>query len=148
MIHFEGEQQFPLPKDEVAAKLSDAGFLVGCLSNVEQVVESTPDRAVWKLRPGFSFVRTTLDVTMEVVERKPGESARFRMTSKGIGASSTVEAALNFQSADSGTAVRWTADITELSGLLKMVPRGLIQSAASKVIAETWEAVGQKLRPA
>src|SRR5262245_39389340 len=43
MIHFEGEKSFALPVAEVAAKLSDAGFLVGCLADTK-VVEATPDR--------------------------------------------------------------------------------------------------------
>ena len=48
MIHYEGEKSFPRPAAEVAAKLSDAAFLVGCLTDA-RVSEATPDRAAWKL---------------------------------------------------------------------------------------------------
>jgi carbon monoxide dehydrogenase subunit G len=140
MIHFEGDRTFRKPVAEVSARLGDAAFLVGCLPDV-QVTEATPARAVWKMRPGFSFVRTTLDTTLEVVEHIPETSTRYRLTSSGIGASSAVEVALTYRAQDGGTAVHWAADITQLTGLLKVVPKGLLQSAAGKVIDETWTAV-------
>ena len=145
MIHFAGERTFPLPVAEVATKLSDASFLITCLPNVEQLISVTPDQAVWKLRPGFSFIRGTLEVTMDIVERLPGTSTKVKIFSRGIGASTTVLTDLHFETREAGSAVRWVADITEITGLLKMVPKGLIQSAAQKVIDETWEGVQAKL---
>ena len=53
----------------------------------------------------------------------------------------TVTTALTLVPTDAGTDVSWVADITALNGLLKMVPRGLIQSAAQKVIADVWQSV-------
>ena len=44
-----------------------------------------------------------------------------------------------------GTAVHWTGDLTEVTGLLKMVPKGLLQGAAQKVIDDVWAAVAAKL---
>ena len=59
MIHFEGDKSFPLPVAEVAAKLSDAGFLANCLPDA-QVTEATPDKAAWKLKPKLSFLTGSL----------------------------------------------------------------------------------------
>lgn len=146
MIHFEGDRTFPLPPAEVFAKLSDASFLVSCLKNVDQVVETGPDKAVWKLRPGFSFVRGTLEVTMDITERVPGQTVRVKLFSRGIGATTTVLANLALQPKDAGTAVHWVADVTEMTGLLKLVPKGLISSAAGKVIDETWGEIETRLR--
>jgi len=39
MIHFEGDRSFPLAPEDVAARLGNAAFLVGCLENVDEVVE-------------------------------------------------------------------------------------------------------------
>ena len=62
-----------------------------------------------------------------------------------IGASSTVEVKMTFHPQDTGTLVKWTGDIIALTGLLKLVPKGLIQSSAGKVIEETWAAVSRRL---
>ena len=58
MIHFEGVQPFALPVAEVAAKLSDAGFLANCVPDA-QVSEATPDKAVGKIKPKLSFTVTS-----------------------------------------------------------------------------------------
>ncbi len=146
MIHFEGDKSFPLPVTGVFAKLSDASFLLTCLKDVEQVIETGPDRAKWKLRPGFSFIRTTLEITMDIIERVPDASVKVKLFSKGIGASSTVISSMSFQQKEGGSAVHWVADVTELTGLLKLVPKGLISSAAGKVIEDTWAEIENKLK--
>jgi len=144
MIHFEGDKSFPLPVAEVAAKLSDVGFLVSCLPDA-QSVEATPDHATWKLRPKLSFLTGSLHAEMTATGREPGKSATFQVIAKGIGASSTVVAVLNFAEAEGGTAVHWTGELTQVTGLLKMVPKGLLQGSAQKVIEEVWTAIAARL---
>ena len=146
MIHFRGDQTFPLPLADVFAKLGDAAFLLSCLKDVEQVIEAGADQAKWKLRPGFTFIRTTLDITMDIVGRVANTSVQVKLFSKGIGASTTVMSTMTFQPTESGTAVHWIADVTELTGLLKLVPKSLISSSAGKVIDETWAEIDRKLR--
>jgi len=145
MIHFEGEERFTLPLERVRAALSDGTFLVEAQTNVHSVMESTPDRASWKLKPNFSFLSGTLDTTLQVVERTEG-ATHFEIASKSIGATSKVIAHLTFLPDEEGTRVRWTADILELKGLLKLVPRPLIQATAQKVIADVWADIGVKFR--
>jgi carbon monoxide dehydrogenase subunit G len=144
MIHFEGDKSFPLPPDQVAAKLSDAGYLAGCLPDTE-ISEATPEKAAWKLRPKLAFVTGSLHVEMTRTAHDPGKEVGFRVVAKGIGASSTVVTDLKIAAADGGTKVHWTGELTEVTGLLKMVPKGLLQGAAQKVINDVWEAVGAKL---
>jgi carbon monoxide dehydrogenase subunit G len=144
MIHFEGDRFFPLPPEVVAEKLGNAAFLVGCLNNVEHVLEATPDKAVWKLRTGFSFLSTTLEIALTVTGREPGR-ATYDAFSKGVGASSRVLAALSFQPAEGGTTVHYTADLSERTGFLKIVSAGLIQAAAKTVIEDTWKSIEARL---
>lgn len=144
MIRFEGDRQFPLAKDVVASKLSDAAFLVSCLQNVENVVEAAPDKAIWKLRTGFSFLSTSLEVTLTVTARETDRTT-FDAHSKGVGASSLVRASLSFESKDEGTAVHYEAELVERTGFLKIVSGGLIQAAAKSVIEDTWKSIEEKL---
>jgi uncharacterized protein len=145
MLHFEGEKEFRHPVADVWAKLSDARFLVKCVPGVETVVRSEPTEAVWTLRPGLSFVRGTLEITLKVVETVPDSSVNLTVTSKGIGSSSDVEAALRLTPEGDGTRVAWTADVKSLGGLLKALPQGLLKASAQKVIGDIWAAVEAKL---
>lgn len=145
MLHFEGDTDFPRPPADVFAKLSDARFLVSCIPGVEGVKKSEPAEAVCTLRPGFSFVRGTLEITMQVLEVSAPTKIRVTAHGKGIGSSNDVEGVLDLAEHEVGTRVHWTADITNLGGLLKAVPQGLLKGAAQKVIADVWESVKQKV---
>lgn len=144
MIRFEGDKVFPLPVADAAARLSDAGFLVGCLADA-QVSEATPDRAAWKLKPKLSFLSGSLDASLEAVERDPGRAVVYRVLTRAIGASSTVLTRLEFRDAGGVTSVHWVGELVEVTGLLKMVPKGLIQATAQKVIDDVWAAVSARL---
>jgi carbon monoxide dehydrogenase subunit G len=144
MTRFEGDRDFATPLPELFAKLTDVPFLVECVPDVETVRAADADRAELVLRPGFAFVRGTLDVTMRVVE-KAEPNARVQLMSKGIGSSSEVEATLALTPTEAGTRVHWAAEVKSLGGLLKMVPAGLIRGAAEKVINDAWDRVAAKL---
>ena len=148
MLRFEADRDFTQPPGDVWAKLTDARFLVSCLPDVEAVRELQPDRAALTLRPGFAFVRGSLDVVLQIVDLVAPRSARVVLQSKGIGSSADVEATLALAAQEGGapgTRVHWTAEVKALGGLLKLVPSGLIRGAAQKVIGDVWNAVEAKL---
>lgn len=145
MLQFQGEKELPLPPAELWTRMSDARFLVQCIQGVETVTVAVPERAVCTQRPGFSFARGTLELTINVAELVPSESIKLILASKGIGSSSTVEVKVNFAASETGTRLLYQAEITHLGGLLKAVPHGLIRGAAARVIADTWNGVEKKL---
>jgi carbon monoxide dehydrogenase subunit G len=145
MLRFEGDRDFPQAPAEVFARLSDVRFLVQCLPDVESVRSAEADRASLVLRPGFSFIRGTLEVSLQIVERVAPATVRVLQHSKGIGSSSEVEASLALAALESGTRVHWVAEVKSLGGLLKMLPGGLIRGAAEKVINDVWNQVAEKL---
>jgi carbon monoxide dehydrogenase subunit G len=145
MQHFEGTRDFAQPPSEVWSKLTDARFLAQCLPGVESLNQADADAAECVLRPGFSFVRGTLELSLRVTERVKDVTAHILTHAKGIGSTSTVEAALRFAPQGNGTHLQWEADIKELGGLLKAVPQGLVRASAQKVIADAWAAVEVRL---
>jgi carbon monoxide dehydrogenase subunit G len=145
MLRFEGDRDFARPPAEVWAKLTDPQFLVACIPDVQTVKAVGPDHADLVLRPGFAFVRGTLDINLKLVDPVPPSSAKVRILGKGIGSSSDVEATLVLAPAGDGTRVHWAVEIKELGGLLKMIPSGLIRGAAEKVVNDAWAGVTAKL---
>ena len=148
MVRFEGEKDFPLAPEALWVKLTDARFLVQCIPDVESVKTLEADRAEMVLRPGFSFVRGTLEATLRVLDAVAPTAARYTIANKGIGSSADVEAMVALAPEGTGTRVRWTAEVKALGGLLKLVPAGLIRGAAQKVVNDAWSAVEAKLSAA
>jgi len=145
MLRFKGEKEFPRhTPEEVWAKLSDARFLVQCIPDVHEVREQSAEKAVCLLRPGFAFIRGTLEVTLRVAEAV-APSLRLALASKGIGTTSEVEATVSLSPHETGTRVQWVAEVKSLGGLLKAVPQGLIRGAAQKVVNDAWTAVENRL---
>ena len=145
MIHFEGDKIIPLPVAEVAAKLSDAGFLANCVPDA-QVSEATPDHAAGKIKPKLSFLTGSLTLDATVTARDPGKSVAYKIDTKTMGASSTVETKLEFKDGEGGgTLIHWTGELVAVTGLLKMVPKGLLEGTAKKVIDDVWTAVAARL---
>jgi len=145
MIQFEGSRLISLPIASVSAKLSNAEFLVKSLPDSEVTV-ATPDRAAWKLRPKLSFLTGGLDAELTAISREAGKSVAFKVFSKAMGSSSTVITRLIFRENEKGeTIVDWTGELTEVTGLLKVVPKGLLQGTAQKVVEDVWTAVTERL---
>jgi carbon monoxide dehydrogenase subunit G len=148
MVRLEGDRDFPQAPADLWGKLTDARFLVQCIPDVQSVTQLEADRAALVLRPGFAFVRGTLEVTLQVADAVAPSSARVLMHSKGIGSSADVEATLSLAAQPGGapgTRVHWAAEVKSLGGLLKLVPSGLIRGAAQKVIEDVWKSVEAKL---
>src|SRR5262249_42800642 len=116
-----------------------------CVSDVESVAMSDPGKVVCTIRPGFAFVRGTLELTIQVTQAVPNSSAHLQLHTKGIGSTSDVEAELTLTPQGKGTGLHWSVDIKHLGGLLKPVPQGLVKAAAQKVIADALTAVEAKL---
>src|SRR5262245_59580583 len=145
MIRFEGDRALPLSREEAYAKLSDARFLVECVPDSTPKPEATQERAECRVRPGFAFVRGSMDLTIQVAETARPKAIRLKLTSKGIGSNSDVMAFLDLTERDAGTHLHWVAEIHQLGGLLKAVPAGLIRGAAQKVIDDLWRRVSLKI---
>jgi len=146
MLRFEGDKNLTSPLNQVWSKLSDARFLIQCVPDVHSVRQADADHASLTIRPGLAFMRGNLDVTVRVHDKVEPNSFKVDLISKGIGSSSTVEVTQTLSATDAGTHVHWVAELKELGGLLKLVPSGLIQGAAQRIIGDVWNRVEQKLK--
>lgn len=148
MLRFDGRKDFPgLAPAALFEKLSDAQFLVLCVPDVREVDRQDRESAAFTLRPGFAFIRGTLEVTLRVLEATAPGTIRLSLLSKGIGSSSEVETTLTLSALEAGTRVDWVAEVKSLGGLLKAVPHGLVRGAATKVIQDAWSAAEGRLSP-
>lgn len=146
MQAFQGERTFSLDSAQLWAKLRDAAFLASCIPDGTPHEGATHDKAVCTVQPGFSFMRGSLDITIEFVAGDEPTTLQFKLISKGIGSSSEVLSSLTIATHELGSKVNWNAEVTNLGGLLKMIPGGLIRGAANKVIEDVWTGIAAKLQ--
>jgi len=146
MLRFSGIRDFKLIREDLWAKLRDAEFLAKCIPGVAAIKSQDRDRLLCTIHPGFSFVQGSLEVSLQVADILPGQSAMVTLVSKGIGATSEIQARFDLVSRDSGTRLDWSAEIVKLGGLLKAIPQGLIKASAQKVIEDLLSHVESKVQ--
>ncbi|MBY0589361.1 SRPBCC family protein [bacterium] len=144
---FHGKETFAAPAETVFARLLDMDFMAGGLSDVVSVDKKSDEEMTCKIRPGFSFLRGTLDVHFRVADKEPPRKATMSISNKGIGVSMAMETTMEVIPSPDGTTceVIWESQIKELGGLLKSVSKGLIQGAAGKVSADVWAGVHRRM---
>jgi carbon monoxide dehydrogenase subunit G len=84
-------------------------------------------------------------VTVQILEAQEPATVKVAVASRGVGSSSDVEVALSLGPDGAGTLVRWSAELVQLGGLLKMIPAGLIRGAAQKAIDDLWTGIERRL---
>ncbi len=144
-LRFEGDRVFSLPPEQVWVKLRDARFLIRCIPGATIQGEPGRDRAQCIVTPNLTFVRGHIEVTIEVVDAKEPTSLRYAIHGKGVGSTNEVQVALSLAAHEKGTSVHWVAEVTQLGGLLKLVPSGLIRGAVQKESETVWKGVEQQM---
>lgn len=144
MIHFEGIESFELSIAELFPKLTDANWLALSVPDA-MILETSHDEAEWNLKPKLTFVTGMLNTKLTVSERKPNDYAYFKINGSAGSSGSKIVATMAFQPTSTGTEIRWTGEITEIVGLLKMVPKPLIRTTAEKMIEDLWLSVRNRL---
>lgn len=147
MLRFEGDHKIPVDSVTVWNRLSDTKYLFDCIPDAQLKGERTATGFTCTIHPGLSFVRGTLDITLLITEAEYPSKLTYLISGKGIGSSNTVEVQLSISPEGAETLIHWVADIKELGGLLKAVPKGLIRGAAQKVIEDLWGNVDKKIAP-
>ena len=134
---------------------SDASRLFQALTDLDQLTASIPDlvsaerlsdnqlRCV--VRPGFSFLRGTLKLAIELTDRTPCERASLDVQAAGIGQSLRIASQLSLVPLESGSELTWQAAATERKGLVAAVSPALLRGAAEQVIRHAWEQLRQRL---
>jgi carbon monoxide dehydrogenase subunit G len=145
-LQFDGERRLSLPPEKLWPKLSDARFLIQSIPDATLVGEPTPQRGQCTVKPNLTFARGNLEVTVQVVEAQEPSLVKLTLASRGVGSSSDVQATVGLTPDGDGTTVRWSAEVLQLGGLLKMVPAGLIRGAAQKAIEDLWTGVERRVR--
>jgi carbon monoxide dehydrogenase subunit G len=140
-LSFGGDETFSVPPERLftgLTNLDDLTKIIPDLVSSERTDERTLNCVV---RPGFSFLRGTLKLHIEIVDLQPPQSATMHVDADGIGAHIKVESRLTIAADQAGSRLTWTANVFELKGLVATISRPLISAAADRTIRKAWERV-------
>jgi carbon monoxide dehydrogenase subunit G len=143
---FGGEEHFDAPPEKVYALLTDLDAMAKTIPDLvssEKVDERTLKCVV---RPGFSFLRGTMKLTIALGELAPPTTATMNVSSQGIGVSMDVVSHLQIEPDAGGSKLTWNARIEQLKGLIAAVSPALILAAADQVIKHAWTQVRKRLQ--
>ena len=144
-LSFGGEESFAVPPERLFAVLADLDQLAKIIPDLVSA-EKIDDRTLHcVVRPGFSFLRGTLRLTISLVELHPPESALMTVAAAGIGAQIQVSSELQIAATETGSRLTWSAKAVELKGLAATISRPLISAAAEKTIRTAWQRVHAEL---
>ncbi len=142
---FGGTEPFRASPEKLFALLTDLDALAATIPDLvsaERVDERTLKCVV---RPGFSFLRGTMKLTISLVDSVPPERAAMSVVAQGIGVGMKIDSGLAISPEGDGSRLDWMAVIVERKGLISAVSPGLIKAAADQVIRHAWAAVRKQL---
>lgn len=145
LAHFGGEERFAAPPERLFNELTDFQALTAAIPDLvsSEVVDATTLKCV--VRPGFSFLRGTLKLTLSLTETQPPRLATMRVAGQGIGVSLQVASRLQIENDGAGSRLEWEADIEQMSGLVASISPALVKAAADQVIRHAWEKLRARL---
>lgn len=137
---FSGTERLSATPDAVYAFVTNLDELVRIVPGLVSS-ERVGDSAIkCSVRPGFSFIRTTLKQTFTIAERVPGKRIVMLVDASGIGTAFTVKAQMDLSPAEGGACdLKWTATIEKMTGLVAAVGTTIIRAAADQVIKQGFD---------
>ena len=142
---FGGEERFAATPEKLYGLLTNLDAMSATIPDLvssERVDERTLKCVV---RPGFSFLRGTMKLTLTLGDTLPPSSAAMTVSAQSIGVAMDVASQLSISPEGAGSRLLWTARIEKLKGLISAVSPGLIKAAADQVIRHAWSQVRKQL---
>ena len=144
-MHFQGSFEVAAPPDKVYAFVTDPRKVTTIFPDASDLKVADENNFSAKIKVGMSFIRGTLDVKMNMVEKRPGEFAKLKARGNGMNSSVDLESSFTLAGASSGgTVISWVAD-AKISGMMASVGSRLMDSAAEKYVRDIVSALKKKL---
>ncbi|HEX3654166.1 MAG TPA: SRPBCC domain-containing protein [Pirellulales bacterium] len=144
-LEFGGTQQFSAPAERVFSFLTDLDAVASLIPDLQSSKRTGPQTVECVVRPGFSFLRGTLKLRIEIGNLEPPKRATMFVTAQGIGITMRIESQLDVEPTTDGSQLIWTARVTDQKGLVASLSPALVRAAADQVIRHAWEKVGERM---
>ena len=131
---FSGEEQFTVEPVRLYSVMTDLDVVAAMIPDLESHHKVDPQTLECVVRPGFSFLRGTMKLTIGLADLVPPEKATMRVAAAGIGIGMKIDSHLEISPTSTGSLLKWQAEIRERKGLIATVSPGLVRAAADQVV--------------
>ena len=143
-MHFEVVIDVAVPKVKLYAFITDPAKVVSILPDVEESKIVDGDHFFVKSKLGMSYLRGTVGLNFEIIERRKDEFARIKGRGQGIQSSIDLTLELAVEGTPDGCKGRWSAD-SKVGGLLASVGGRILDGVAEKYVKQITESLRQKV---
>jgi len=145
-MKLQGTMDIKADREQVFAFLTDPDKVGGCLPKVESIRRLPDGRFEALAKVGKGFLSASFKLDCAFTELDEPNRAAIRATGKAKGSAVDGTARMTLRDLPSGgTAVDWTADVT-VSGLVARVGTSRLESAADRMITQTFKCVRRNLK--
>lgn len=145
MVKFQGEEVIDAPVEMVWSFISDPNKMGGCAPGVKKLEVVDEDHFNAEVKVGLGFLKGTVRISYEAVEKKPPEKLVLRMRGSGIGSQVDIKATVELKPEDGRTVLKWSADVL-VSGMLAGLGGRYINDATYKNVSELFKCVKQAIK--
>jgi carbon monoxide dehydrogenase subunit G len=142
---FGGEEHFTASADRLYALLTNLDAMAGTIPDLVSSEKIDDYTMKCVIKPGFSFLRSTMRATISLSECQSPERATMNVDAQGIGVGMGIVSQLRIISEGTGSRLEWNARIEQVKGLISAVSPSLIKAAADQVIRHAWSSVRKEL---
>lgn len=142
---FGGEEQFAASPERLFQLLTDLDALADTIPDL--VSAERPDARTLKcvVRPGFSFLRGTLKLSIELSDAQPPSRATMHVAAQGIGVSLRLSSSFEILADGGNSLLKWQATIDQMTGLIATISPALVRAAAEQTVHHAWQQVRARL---
>lgn len=145
-MHYEGTIQTPSSRGAFYSFITDPAKVISILPDVVDSKVVDPDHFTVKAKVGVAYLRGTVDIKFEIVEKKKDSAAKIVGHGQGMQSSLEVKLAVALEDSQGGTKASWVADAA-VGGLLASVAGRLIDGVAAKYVKQITVSLEQKVSP-
>jgi carbon monoxide dehydrogenase subunit G len=142
---FSGEEQFTVEPARLYAVMTDLDVVTAMIPDLVSHRRVDPQTLECVVRPGFSFLRGTMKLTIGLADLVPPEKATMNVAAAGIGIGMQVRSFLEISAAPGGSLLKWQAEVHHLKGLIATVSPSLVRAAADQVVHQAWKMVHERV---
>ncbi len=142
---FGGQEHFHAEPARLFDALTDLDMLAANVPDLVSTEKPDPRTLKCVIKPGFSFLRGTLKITISLTRLERPTAAAMIIAAQGIGAAMTIVSEMTISPEASGSLLDWRAKIERVSGLMATIPSALVKAAADQTIRQGWQRVRERL---
>jgi carbon monoxide dehydrogenase subunit G len=140
-LEFGGQERFQAPPERVFDVITNLDLLAQNIPDAVSAQRVDEHTLACVVRPGFSFLRGTLQMRIQLTDLVRPTMAAMRIDASGIGQAICIQSRSQISPHDGGSLLDWKAEVVERRGLVATISKSLIQAAASQVIRDAWRKV-------